>query len=159
MARSIRRGEAGPGRLSRSWRVHRNHSVALPISFAGNAPAGSAGHPMNRRRGALSGTSSMRCTRLSSTRLRRPSSRSGDRIQSLANSTRLGKFPVFPDPGRREVSGRLRTRTCCAATSDAYSVQLFSRRSIRRELLSAGEPRVTSSKLRATLPGAELPLP
>jgi hypothetical protein len=124
MALSIHRGEAGPGRLSRSWRVLRNRSVALPTSFAGGAPAGSAGHPVNRRRGALSGTSSMRSPRLSSTRLRRPSFALRRPHSVAGNSRRSGKFPVFPDPRRRsEETGRLRmrSRTCRPAALQALA--------------------------------------
>jgi len=103
---NTRLGEARAGRLFRSWRVLRNRSLALPLSFVGGARAGSDGCPVDRRRSASPGTPSRRSPRPSSRRLRRPSSPPAT-APIAGNSREFGKFLVFP--GRRGL-GRVKAQ-------------------------------------------------
>lgn len=82
----------------RSLPVLRHRPLELPIFPAGGARAGSDGCPEHRRQDALPGTPSRPSLPPFSPRLCQPSSRSGDRIQSLPTQRDGESFRFFPKP-------------------------------------------------------------
>ncbi|MGY4427927.1 hypothetical protein ACVWWO_000404 [Bradyrhizobium sp. F1.13.1] len=157
MAVNIRLEEAAAGRLSRSQRVLRYRSRALPTCFGGGAPAGSVGRRADRPRGAAPGTPFRRSPWRSSRRLRRPYSPSLETETSRCQLKALRKVSGFS----RWLSRLIRAPLLGLFRGGPTSC----RRWLRPDLLNAREVAAgvatvgSALALRAPSPAARIPWP